>query len=409
MRLGLGCLTLGALAAPSVSSAQEEKAKFDILDRIDFALDTRFRYQTIQSSGGQPDAEALTLRARGSVEIDLGHRTRVLGEIEAVEAFIEDFDDGTEDLSNNAFIPDPEGIVLNRLKLVSEIIPKTRTTLGRQRIALDDWRFFGAFAFRQNDQTADAIRAETRAFDFGNETGLLDVGVINRINRPLGPNNVVGTFTGTSWYANYGVTTPIGRVGAFHYDFSLSTPTSDNSTRTTGVRVLGRRHSQNFGVIWEASYARQTDSRGNPEDFNVGYGLGILSVEPGDWGFTIRGEELGSQNGASLQTPLASLHRFSGLADQFLVTPPEGLRDLSAAVKRDIGKIGPFEKIQLKTTAHHFQDAGGDITYGNEIDFELSAGIGDALISLEHARYNADNFSTNTNSTVVSVSYAFGN
>ena len=409
IKFGLVCLTMGVTAMPCISAAQEDDSTLKILDHIDFSLDNRLRYQSIQSSDGEPDAEALTLRVRGSAEIELGHNTHLLGEVEVVEAFIEDFNDGTETLSNSAFIPDPEGVVLNRLKLVSEIVPKTRTTLGRQRIALDDWRFLGAFPFRQNDQTADALRAETRAIDFGNETGLLDVGVINQINRPLGPNNVVGTFTGTSWYANYGVTTAIGRAGAFHYDFSLRTPTSDDSTRTTGVRLLGRRHSKNFGVIWEASYARQTDSGGNPKDFNAGYSLASLTIEPGDWGFTIRGEELGAENGASVQTPLASLHRFSGLADQFLVTPPDGLRDLSISVKRDIRKIGPLENVQLKTTAHHFQDAGGDTTYGNEIDFEISAQLGDALISIEHARYNADNFSNNTNSTVVSLSYAFAN
>ena len=413
VRLGISCLTVSAAALPAICSAQNPEpesgdgAEPSILDRIDFSLDARLRYQSIQGSGEAPDADALTLRASGTAEIDLGHQFSVLGEVELVEALIDDFNDGTDFQSNQAVIADPDGVVLNRLQLVSEIIPETRVTLGRQRIALDDWRFFGAFSFRQNDQTADAIRVETRAFDFGNETGVLDVGILNQINRPLGPDNIVGTFTGTSWYANYGVTTPIGRVGAFHYDFAFQTPISDTSTRTTGVRVLGRRHSADFGVVWEASYARQRDKGGNPSDFAANYWLGSLSVEPGDWAITLKGEELGSQNNQSVQTPLASLHGFSGLADQFLVTPPEGLRDLSVALTRDLGKFGPLKNIRLRTTAHHFEDAGGDTTYGNEVDFEFSAHLGEALISFEHARYNADNFSTDTNSTLLSVTFAF--
>ena len=118
---------------------------------------------------------------------------------------------------------------------------------------------------------------------------------------------------------------------------------------------------------------------------------------------------MGAQDGQSLQTPLASLHRFSGLADQFIITPPDGLRDLSFLVERKLGQIGPFERVKIGAHAHQFKDAGGDLTYGTELDLTLSARVGKALISLEHARYEADNFSEDTRSTVVSLSYAFGN
>jgi len=389
------------------STSDYSKPESDILDRIQLSANLRLRYQGVDRGAGLGDADALTLRAFGTAQANLGYGFNILGEVEAIAALVDNFDDGTDPLSGRAFIPDPEGIAINRLKIVSETLPKTRVSLGRQRIALNDWRFIGSFPFRQDDQTFDAFRVETRAIDFGNDTGVLDIGVFDQANRPLGPDNPEGIFTGTSWYANYGVTTPIGRIVGFHYDFSLVTPEGDNSTATTGARLLGRLHSPDFGVIWEGSYAVQKDNRDNLNDFSADYWLGSLRLEPKAWAIMLRGEELGADNGQSLQTPLASLHRFSGLADQFSITPPDGLRDLSVLVERKIGQVGPFERIKIGARAHHFADAGGDVTYGNELDLTLSARVGKALISLEHARYEAQSFSVDTRSTVLSVSYVF--
>jgi len=409
-------ISLSYLSSPALAFGQDSNANLgeqektpNILDKIELSANLRLRYQAFDLEESQPNGDALTLRAFGTAQVNLGHGFNVLGEVEAITALVDEFNDGTDPASGRALIPDPEGVSINRLKIVSETLPKTRVSLGRQRIALNDWRFIGSFPFRQNDQTFDALRVETRAIDFGNDTGVFDAGVFNQVNRPLGPDNPIGTFNGTSWYANYGVTTPIGRVVGFHYDFSLITPEGDESTATTGARLRGRLHSPDFGVIWEGSYAVQTDNRDNPNDFSVDYWLGSLRLEPKEWAFMIRGEELGAENGQSLQTPLASLHRFSGLADQFTITPPDGLRDLSFLVERNFGQVGPFERIKIGAHAHRFEAAGGGITYGNELDLTLSARVGKALISLEHARYEAESFSVDTRSTVISASFAIGN
>jgi len=94
-------------------------------------------------------------------EIDLPRDTIFLAEVEGNIGLIDDFNDGTRNETGLPFIPDPDGFELNRLAIVSEAVDGVRVTAGRQRIALDDWRFIGAFPFRQNDQTFDAIRFET--------------------------------------------------------------------------------------------------------------------------------------------------------------------------------------------------------------------------------------------------------
>ena len=283
-------------------------------------------------------------------------------------------------------------------------MPQSRITAGRQRIELDDWRFLGAWPFTQNDQTLDAIRVETRALG----PGTLDAGLFNRVNRKLGGDNPLGIFRGTSWYANYGVPSPIGRLTAFHYDFSLRTVATNGSSRTTGARILGRRDGDRLSVGWEASYARQRDAHGNPRDFAADYWLGRVTAEAGPWSVSVRAEELGSDAGHPVQTPLGALHGFNGLADRFLRTPADGLRDLSVGLLRHFEGAGPFETLSAGVTYHDFQDADGTRNYGDEIDLHLTARTGDWLLSIEHARYAADTLFTDTQSTVFSVTHLWG-
>ena len=49
-------------------------------------------------------------------------------------------------------------------------------------------------------------------------------------------------------------------------------------------------------------------------------------------------ESLGSDDGVmGFRTPLATLHKFQGTADKFLVTPPGGLEDAFVGVAGSIG------------------------------------------------------------------------
>ncbi|MEL6687501.1 MAG: hypothetical protein AAFP97_07750 [Pseudomonadota bacterium] len=384
-------------------TATSDVDQSNILDRIRLSANLRLRYQGVERDQ-LLDGSALTARLHAAAEVDLGAGFRALAEVEAIEAFGDNYNDGTNFGSGLPLIIDPEGVELNRLQLVSETLPRSRMTLGRQRIALDDWRFLGAWPFRQNDQSLDAVRLETRLVPLG----LLDVAAFNRVNRIQGEDNPIGVFRGTSWYANYAVGTPVGRFSAFHYDFSLRTILEDASTRTTGVRLFGRRHTEDWGFVWEGSYARQKDARDNPNDFGADYWLARLSVEPGDWSLTAKGEWLGRDGGQAVQTPLGALHGFGGLADQFLRTPSEGLRDLSIEAKYNLGPSGIFDDVSALVRIHEFKSFDRSFDYGDEIDLALEARIGDIVLSMEHARYRSQQFSTDTNSTVLSLSYVWG-
>jgi len=338
--------------------------------------EARLRYQSLSRDDFLDSAEALTLRFKGRVEFD--------------------------------FIPDPNGFDLNRLQITTEVVPQTRVTLGRQRIELDDWRFIGAFPFRQNDQTIDAVRVETKILG----KGILDLGYFNKVHRPLGSDNLRGVFEGNSFFANYNIGTPFGRFSAFHYALGLESGPEgvfrqDESTQTTGIRLLGRRDGDKLSLSWEGSYARQADRLGNPEDYNSDYVLAELTLKPRNLIFKGRAEVLGSDNGASLQTPLASLHQFQGFADQFLTTPPDGLRDYSLFVGYDVGKIGPFERVRAFSRYHWFESDVNKRAYGEELNLSLSGRLNNMRLSLQYANYQTRGFSADNQALFLSTDFSF--
>lgn len=370
--------------------------------------DLRLRYQNLERDDFLETGQALTLRFQGTFETDIFDKTSFLAEVEGVAALIDDYNDGAGAKPLLPFIPDPEGIELNRLQVISEAIPQTRLTLGRQRLALDDWRFIGAFPFRQNNQSFEAVRVETTAFG----PGILDIGYFNKVRRPLGEDNIRGVFTGDSFFSNYNLATAIGRVSLFHYATELETGPSGpllriESSKTIGARVLGRRDWDHLTIVWEGSYAQQSDYSNNPDDYAANYGLAELTVKPKNFEFKFRGEILGSDNGQAVQTPLASLHRFQGFADQFLTTPDDGVRDYSAAVQYNFGSIGPVSAIETFARFHWFEADTDGRNYGRELNLSLKAKVNKTRFGLEYANYNAATFSSDTQTLFFTTEISF--
>ena len=400
----LGGLLLSSLF--SLPSFAQDNTQPLIAPRL--SGDLRLRLENLERDDFAQNAQALTLRFLGTFEVDIFEKTSFLAEMEGVTALIDDYNDGTGDNPQLPVIPDPEGLELNRLQITTEAIPKTRLTVGRQRLALDDWRFIGAFPFRQNGQTIEAIRIETTALG----RGILDVGYFKKVRRPLGGDNIAGVFTGDSFYANYNLATPIGRVSAFHYAAELETGPAGpfrhiNSSQTTGVRVLGRRDWDKFSLVWEGSYAQQSDYADNPNDYAAHYGLAELTLRPGNFAFKFRGEILGSDNGQALQTPLASLHRFQGFSDQFLQTPDDGVRDYSVLAQYDFGAIGPFSNVTSFARHHWFEADTDGRDYGRELNLSLKAKLNKTGFALEYANYKAETFSIDTQALFLTTEISF--
>ncbi|MEL7280005.1 MAG: hypothetical protein AAFZ74_02975 [Pseudomonadota bacterium] len=369
-------------------------------DERDFVVqhDARLRWEHVQADNFTDDAAALTLRLRSSAETSPVAGLTMLAEVEAIAAFLPDDQNGFFNSSRPA-IPDAEALELNRLQ--AELTPSDEVSiiLGRQQIALSDERFIGSVNFRQNQQTYDAVTARYTAP--GGVT--LEAGYVWQVNRFLGNRYTNGTFDSDSTFLLASAPSPIGQITAFRYDLDLHPGTGlAERTETLGVSLEGRAFADEFGVFWTAGFAQQNGSGGEP-----GYGRAGVTLNWSDVSVDLRYENLGSDNDIAFQTPLATLHKFQGVTDIFVVTPRDGIEDIQAGATWGIGSAGPLRGVRLGAQFNEFTAARGDYTYGNEIAMSASAVWVDARWTLAWAGYREGGFGRDTDKVWFTVTQVF--
>ncbi len=364
---------------------------------LDPIIDARIRYEGVD----QPtvDADALTVRLRTGVE--LKHAPSHLSVL--VEA------EGTLGLNNeyNAFpfalpgspqrrpqyavVADPESIDLNRAQIMYKV-KDFALTVGRQRINLDDQRFIGSIAWRQNEQTFDAVRAEATVgpvmFD---ATYAIKVDTI--FGSEAGPRRAIdGDFA----FLQAGVKAGPLMVKVFSYIIDYDEAFAfANSSQTYGGRISGTvplSKAVKLNVL--ASYARQTDIGRNPANYAADFMVGELGLTY--QGFTLTGgyEELGADRaaGKSFQTPLSTAHKFNGWADLFLTTPANGLEDTYVSLAKIFPKVKVVQGLNASVIYHEFRSDVGGVKFGTEWDAILGFKTKKVGWLVKYANYNADRF-----------------
>ena len=357
-----------SLAAPATAQAPEESADPEGV-RIVPILEVRARYEAVDQ--GVLDADALTLRLRAGAEVRFA-RFSLLAEGEGTVAPIDDYNAFAFPLPGEsqrrpqyAAVADPENAELNRLQLQYRARDGA-ITLGRQRINLDDQRWVGSVGWRQNEQTFDGLRGEARS-------GPVGVDVTYAISQ----RSIFGEDAGPRT--------------ALDGDFLFA----GLSSRSGGVQGKLFAYLLDYDEDLFLANSSQTYG-GNPFDYAADY----WALEGGTTlaGFTIaaRWEQLGSDNGRSVQTPMATLHKFNGWADLFLATPPAGLDDAYVSIGRNVGAVGPLREFSFQLTFHQFDSAAGNVEYGTEWDASVGFGLGPLRILLKYADYDAAGFGSNT-------------
>jgi hypothetical protein len=376
-------------------------------------LDARLRYERVDQEPLARDADAVTARLRAGFEAKTGVFA-LLAEAEGTLAIDNHYNSGVNGRTAFPIVADPQNVELNRLQLQYSGLPKTLVTVGRQRINLDDQRFVGSVGWRDNEQTFDAARVEWSGIknvkadvtyswsdrtiygiDGGNRFGLARY-------QAIGGDNV---------FANLSFKTEVGTLTGFTYLIDQDERlVLANSSATYGGRFAG---SYSFRpmlkLIYAASFARQTDYARNPNRYRADYYAGELGL--GIKAFSIGGgaEILGADRGVALtsfQTPLATLHKFNGWADKFLVTPPDGLKDLYGSLGYGWKKPGPFDAIGFTAIYHRFSSDRNDRRYGDEVDVSATAKLKRYTFILKYADYQAHGFATDTKKFWASLEWA---
>ena len=311
-------------------------------------------------------------------------------------AGIEDFNSTTNGKSQFPTVADPEGGDLNQafLKYSGEGVT---VTAGRQRINLGNQRFVGGVAFRQNEQTYDGLRVQLSRGD-----ALLDYTYVNNINRIFGPGDGLqpGDWYGDSHFLRGSIQPgPSQEIAGFAYLLDLSNDNGPpNSNATYGVSYRG---AFDF-VTLDATFARQSDWADNPTAYNAPH-FSVQGAFPlGGGTLTVGYDILGSDDGRyAFRTPAATLHRYQGWTDKFLIAPPDGVKDAWFSIAGNIGGA------RLTGVYHDFSAAEGGGSYGSELGFDVTYTLQNQ-VSLEFkiATYDPDGYATDTAKAWFIVGYA---
>lgn len=256
-----GSLKSGLALAPLLMAASAASAAGTTSEGITAKplLEARLRFEQVDQVA--LDAEALTFRLRGGAEVRRGP-VSILAQVEGTTALVDHYNAFAFPIGSRqrrpgfATIADPENLELDRFQLQYRG-KGTSLTLGRQVIALDDNRWVGSGAWRQNQQTFDAIRGETQV---GPVTADIAYAVAQRTT--LGEKAGARTAL-DGHFLLAGVGTRLGplqgKLFAYLLDYDEGFYLA-NSSKTLGAFVggampLGGKAKLNL----RASYARQSD------------------------------------------------------------------------------------------------------------------------------------------------------
>ena len=375
--------------------------------KIDLIGDIRYRFEHVEKSKFAVDANGNSARIRLGAVATHQNWASILVEGEHVShlgAFRAN--DKVNGLTNFPVIADPEATELNRAQLQLRWQDHASVTIGRQRIIHNNARFIGNVGYRQNEQTFDGVRITANP----NANIHVDYAYIGKVHRIFGDKSPVGEFAGTSHIAQARIDLDDRtRFSPFLYLLDLG-DTSTNSTATVGGRFehdIPFSHHNELSVIVEG--AHQSDYRGNPNAVSLGYVSGEIGYHKTHYALVAAYEQLGGDGLSGFATPLATLHAFQGFADQFLTPPPDGLRDIHAAIELDIPSHNLFSHARAELLLHHFTSIKNARIFGDEIDFAIHTKLSkEMVLDLTVAKFFSSTYEKpDVFEVAISVGYVF--
>lgn len=404
LKLSLLSLAIGAGISSPVCAAEQFSNIFTEGTPI---LDARYRYEyvdqdAVKGKAALEHANAQTLRTRLGFQTGKWYGLSSLIEADNVSRIGDESYNSTRNGQKQfSVVADPDGTEINQALLRYDH-QYGSAIAGRQRINLDNQRFIGSVAWRQNEQTFDGGLLQLKPI-----AGLtLTSAYIDNINSVFGPDN--GKYDNKTNPANIDghsqlfnaqyVVMPELTVTAYTYLLDLDNIATNAasavgtlSSQTSGLRLSGAIS----GFSYAAEFAQQEDYGDNPNQLDSDYYLAEL-------GYTVAGVALkagyevlgGGDNGNSsvknsnlaFQTPLATKHAFQGWADVFLTTPTDGIEDAY------FGATTPLLGGTAQAVYHDFSAQQGGDNYGEELDLSYGhpiPGVKGLVALAKYANYQS--------------------
>ena len=350
-------------------------------------IDLRARYENVDDTSKIPDrGTAGTLRARLGYETGPWNGFSIQADFDQVWLIGGDYNSTRNGKTAYPAIADPAMTSLNRFQLSYASDFDTKFVVGRQRILIGNMRFIGNSGWRQHEQTFDALSAVNTSIP-----GLsVTYAYLYRVNRVNGPDlpSPSNTPAAASSQANYfksdgniidAVYTGVAglRLEGYSYLLDLSAPgyatlpIQQTAVARLSTQTYGMRADYSFPLSEEIAgkltgeFANQSNYAANPLSYALNYYLVEASVSYQGIKALAGYEGLEGNGVIGFSTPLATLHIFNGWADMFLVTPPNGLRDLYIQAAYSL----PIDEIGMKTFTP-------SIIYHRYAANQMGAGIG---------------------------------
>ena len=268
----------------------------------------------------------------------------------------------------------------------------------------------GSVAWRQNDQTFDAISLNIKPYaKFG-----LYYAYIDQVNTIFGSEDQKPKFVRAQdgkqdsqihliqAKVNY---SPLLNSTFYGYLMDFE-DLAAWSNQTYGLRLTGKKN--NFRYV--AEYAKQSEYADQPTNYDADYyalelGYGITDKGSALGEIALGYEVLGSDAGKiAFQTPLATKHKFNGWADLFLTTPVNGLTDLYISSNFNV-----FGKGKLSTELHQYRSDVKNMDYGQEFSVSYSHALPVKGLSAlaKFSDYQAEEFSVDTQKLWFQVDYKY--
>jgi hypothetical protein len=250
----------------------------------------------------------------------------------------------------------------------------TTAKVGRQLTNLDAQRFIGSVDWRQMPLSLDAVSIANTSIPGLNLYGAYVYSYETIFNER--------TYDSKSVILNgsYKVSDML-KITA--YDYMLSLERGQFAADTYGLSLTGDIPAGPLKISYHGEYAKQTDAtfattttniktQNDATYYNIEATASMMGVSLGAGQELLSGTS-GSDGKTKFQTPLATLHKFNGTADMFLVTPNGGLIDTYATVGYGAAGLG-----KALATYHTFETdvaMGGKSDLGHELDLQYSNAI----------------------------------
>ena len=249
-----------------------------------------------------------------------GHRIGT-AELENAVAIMNDFNNTLGERVKYSVVADPEHTELDQAYIqykTNKLIGK----IGRQVITMNNHRFIGHVGWRQDRQTFDGLTLGYQV----NDVTKVSYAYLSKRNRIFSDEKDIDAkdhLLNLSYKLSTGTLTG--------YAYLLEEDKVDGAAIDTfGFRYASSKNFNGNEFTYSAEFALQENNTTNKSAsylaLEAGTLLSNISVKAGY-------ELLGSDNGKfGFTTPLATLHKFNGWADQFLETPEQGLQDIYVSV-----------------------------------------------------------------------------